>query len=282
MVWQSLELDLARLRMVVGKPIRVSFITRQTSVLKVQRSTEYRTLICCSASRLEKGDGDGYVQGAGDDIEHWANGLKAHIFWSNKDLLLNEHSDEKLSLLIDRLVQQDSGGPVDLIHHVHLKTIPTSLFIGKSASWGSLNTTDYRGIIFCDPPALDLAQTKEALKSGLSLLDLGCSPGKLGGQTLRKKLPLIDSFILSTINKSSAAKMLVLCSSGKDLSVGVALAILCRYVGDDGKFRSEALGTVDKNFIRQRLACLMSIIPEANPSRATLQSVNTYLMSQDR
>lgn len=258
------------------------FVSRHTSVRTAHKSKEYHSLICCSASKLEKGDSDDYVQGAGDDIEYWANGLTAQVFWQNKDLLLNEHTEEKLCLLIDKLVREDSADYVDLRSHVHLKTIPIPIFIGRSSQRRSLDILDFNGVLFCDSPVLDPSDVKETLTPGTLLLNLSCPSGKLGGQTLRKKLPLIDSFVLKITAENSAPKILVLCSTGRDLSIGVALAILCRYVDDDGKFRSEPLQTIDKNFVRRRLACFVSAIPEANPSRATLQSVNTYLMSQGR
>lgn len=37
---------------------------------------------------------------------------------------------------------------------------------------------------------------------------------------------------------------------------------------------------IDKQFIKQRLAWITSSKPDANPSRATLQAVNSFLMDR--
>jgi tRNA A64-2'-O-ribosylphosphate transferase len=37
---------------------------------------------------------------------------------------------------------------------------------------------------------------------------------------------------------------------------------------------------MDKQFIRQRLAWIITSKPDANPSRATLQSVNAFLLQR--
>ena len=90
-------------------------------------------------------------------------------------------------------------------------------------------------------------------------------------------------------------RVLVACESGRDISVGVALALLCQFweAGDPcggggggggaGPLRPRPrreLRDVDVNkaVIKARLGGIMARFPEANPSRATLQSVNSYLM----
>jgi tRNA A64-2'-O-ribosylphosphate transferase len=37
---------------------------------------------------------------------------------------------------------------------------------------------------------------------------------------------------------------------------------------------------IDKKFIRRRLGWISTSLPNANPSRATLQSVNSFLMKR--
>lgn len=99
----------------------------------------------------------------------------------------------------------------------------------------------------------------------------------------------------------------VACESGKDMSVGVVLAALQLYFGDDGSLllpspglSSENFGhgtgqlqipfnfrygifTIyigpDKNSIRMRLQWIIESRPGANPSRAVLKRVNEYLLT---
>lgn len=85
-------------------------------------------------------------------------------------------------------------------------------------------------------------------------------------------------------------------SGGRDLAAGVALALLCWcFSDDDGRrvrggadppdpeqpssSRAETQPPVfTKDLVRARLGRIMTAMPEANPNRATLQSVNSFLM----
>ena len=90
--------------------------------------------------------------------------------------------------------------------------------------------------------------------------------------------------------ESPPVRILVACESGRDISVGVALALLCQFweardkCGRGGgpllpRPRRELRDVdVNKAVIKARLGGIMAKFPEANPSRATLQSVNSYLM----
>lgn len=75
-------------------------------------------------------------------------------------------------------------------------------------------------------------------------------------------------------------KVVILCETGRDLSVGVALAVYCWSFDDDGNIRTDRENTIfNKAMIRVRLGRIMTAMPNANPNRATLQSVNSFLMS---
>lgn len=77
-------------------------------------------------------------------------------------------------------------------------------------------------------------------------------------------------------------------SGGRDLAAGVALALLCWCFGDDDgrRVRGAAEGpssrverpVFTKDLVRARLGRIMTAMPDANPNRATLQSVNSFLM----
>ncbi|KAI3400997.1 hypothetical protein diail_702 [Diaporthe ilicicola] len=75
-------------------------------------------------------------------------------------------------------------------------------------------------------------------------------------------------------------------ADGRDLAAGVALALLCWcFSDDDGR---EVRGgaphervqrpVFTKDLVRARLGRIMTAMPDANPNRATLQSVNSFLM----
>lgn len=88
-------------------------------------------------------------------------------------------------------------------------------------------------------------------------------------------------------------------SGGRDLAAGVALALLCWCFSDDDGRRvrgpagvppslplspppptpvEERPAVFTKDLIRARLGRIMTAMPDANPNRATLQSVNSFLM----
>lgn len=71
-------------------------------------------------------------------------------------------------------------------------------------------------------------------------------------------------------------------SGGRDLAAGVALALLCWCFGDDDGRRVRGSAAerpaFTKDLVRARLGRIMTAMPDANPNRATLQSVNSFLM----
>jgi tRNA A64-2'-O-ribosylphosphate transferase len=118
-------------------------------------------------------------------------------------------------------------------------------------------------------------------------LDVGLGPHKLGSRNLRAALPVIVAFVkqflLAAKEKGLEDNDVVFaCDGGKDLPIGATLALLCLLFAEDGCILGEAAErpNIDKTFIRRRLGWISTSIPDANPSRATLQSVNSFLMER--
>lgn len=114
-------------------------------------------------------------------------------------------------------------------------------------------------------------------------MQVGLGKAKAASRSLRLSLPDICAFantFLAEEGDSSSKQIIVACESGKDFSVGTALALSCYLFDDEGKFRG--VPTRETNFtktlIKSRLGGFMTTFPAANPSRATLQSVNSFLM----
>ena len=243
---------------------------------------------------------DGYIQGAGDDSEGWSNGLTPTLFWKYRQQLLAV-VEEDMPDLIQGLISLDQNRSIPGSDAVKLG--PTSLYIGTSLN--AAHAEQYDGIIICggiasSQPDQEIERHKERRS-----LQLQCGDGKLGSRALRSQLPRILPFITSLPDSSSPPKLLFLCSTGKDLSVGVALAVLCLFHDDDCKSLFDSLvhsshllslanvrrsvpidhfgchkssATIDKALIRRRLATITTAKPDANPSRSTLQSVHSFLM----
>jgi tRNA A64-2'-O-ribosylphosphate transferase len=129
------------------------------------------------------------------------------------------------------------------------------------------------------------ATGREEWVKGKGRLEVGLGKSKAASRVLRDALPEICEFVARYLGVGreeaggNGKKVVVLCESGKDLSVGVALAIYCWCFDDSGNVRQGDKGlSFNKTAIRVRLGHIVTTLPEANPSRATLQSVNSFLM----
>lgn len=176
---------------------------------------------------------------------------------------------------------------------------------------------NYDGVVICDEKPEETTNEPERPNHRNSL-SLNCGPGKLGSRALRAELSRVPPFILAITSRTPSPKLLFSCATGTDLSVGVALVVLCLFFNDDRQSyssksaispfsRTEMLhgkwplcplqranrhwadtlvpdGTtsaaIDKSFIRRRLAWITSAKPDANPSRSTLQAVNSFLIER--
>jgi tRNA A64-2'-O-ribosylphosphate transferase len=167
----------------------------------------------------------GYIQGAGDDSEGWAHGLTPPVFWAHKSTL-SKTGEEDLPELIGSLVEehrkQDSGQQATLI-------APTrNLYISPADP--QLNASGaYDLIINCN-------ESPEASEGHAKRLNLGCGLSKVGSRDLRKHLHKVVAFATSQLESNSSQSLLITCESGKDLSAGVLLAILCLCYDDEGKY----------------------------------------------
>ena len=290
------------------KPLRPLWVTPEfSSAPQRDIPTTYNTVICCTASRRVIGaeaSENGYIQGAGDDSEGWSYGLTPAVFWKYKDQLLST-IEADMPALIQRLTKScPDTGDSDAV-----RLGSTSLYIGTI-----LNTSTpelYDGIIVCTnvPPSNSGPKPEDARKNGTKILHFLCSDGKLGSRALRSHLPLLLPFVRSLNIGDKPRKILLACSTGKDLSAGVALAVLCLFFDDEcmltlytsgypsadsagfplpsltralaDNFKIETSKAIDKSVIRRRLAYITTAKPDANPSRSTLQSVNAFLMPRE-
>ncbi|KAI2716366.1 hypothetical protein DTO012A9_5113 [Penicillium roqueforti] len=268
---KNLKLDLDNLRQQLGKPIQIAWANRTYfHPPDLHTSDEYNLLVLCSASRrvlgAEMSEG-GYIQGAGDDSEAWAYGLTPPVFWANQAILKSTPEDE-LPELIDRLVAEHKL--LDVVQDATLVSPTRNLYIGSGAGVDVGGRYDI--VIDCNGSAA-------AVEGNAKRLNLGCDSGKLGSRDLRKCLDKVREFIGARLGEDPSLSVLVTCESGKDLSAGTLLAIICLFYNDEGGFdASLSKRAISKQFIRQRLAWLVSSKHDVNPSRATLQSVNAFLM----
>ncbi|RYP25627.1 hypothetical protein DL767_008338 [Monosporascus sp. MG133] len=280
---KSLGLDLPALRRKLKKPLRPIWVTQESRLAPTDVVFEdYHPIICCTSSRrvvgAEMSEG-GYIQGAGDDTEHWALGLTPPVFWEHADLLLSTPEPVLPDLVRSLVASHASSAAASAPKEIAPCLLVSSLPISEQPS----STC----IVALHAKATDASSWR---KSPV-LMEVGIGKHKVASRNLRLALPHICAFVQQYFERTAAeaedpdlaqhrsARVLIACESGKDLSVGVALALLCEFQDAEGNLgpRRER-PDVNKGVIKVKLGSIMTKFPEANPSRATLQSVNSYLM----
>ncbi|PHH83297.1 hypothetical protein CDD82_2267 [Ophiocordyceps australis] len=276
---------------VLSKPLRPLWITPQDdALLHCHQAPEgssapllfddYRPIVCCTASRMVRPGGAeaeqlGYIQGAADDTENWAHGLTPLLFWQHvHELLATPEAD--LPTLISSLAS-DPDGQATLaapLHHLtpHISVTTLPLDAPSSSS-------------LCRIELTPSPSPRDSWIRSSTYLQAGLGRSKAASRSLRLALPDLCAFAASFLQQQSMAKeqneprVVVACESARDLAVGVALALSCQLFTDNGQLRVPGDHVVfTKPLVKTRLASIMTAFPEANPSRQTLQSVNSYLM----
>lgn len=274
----SLHVDVTSLRKQVTKPLRPFWLTRESQVETMAEIFEdYHPVICLTSSRRVQGgemSEGGYIQGAGDDTENWALGLTPVVFWQSEKVLLTTPEPD-LPELVKSLVATHAataGGPTP-------KQLTDNLYVGALAAEPPNPTTTCTITI-----VPQTTEPSEWVKSP-TCMEVGLGKqNKLASRNLRTALPHICDFVARCLaaassTSSTTADVLIRCESGKDVSVGIALALLCRVLDDGGKYNPKGTeDAINKSVIKVKLGRVMTRFPEATPSRATLQSVNSFLM----
>ena len=121
---------------------------------------------------------------------------------------------------------------------------PTSnIFLAKHPT----DFTSFDGIIMCSDASADTDMLMEEVKPKANILVLSCGVGKLGSRALRSQLPRVSPFITSLGKHNINSRILFTCSTGTDLSAGVALAVLCLFFDESGKLNPAT--ALDKTWI---------------------------------
>lgn len=168
---------------------------------------------------------NGYIQGAGDDSEGWSQGLTAPLFWQYQHELMNTNEDD-FAEVISRLLDVDKHA-LWASHAITVK--PTAwLFVGSFGALQSKAMGNQDAVITCGEAPLLPPFSQPKIKH----IHLECRVGKLGSRDLRKQIGKIMPFLS---RPGAFERLIICCPTGKDLSVGVALAVLCLFTDDSGK-----------------------------------------------
>jgi tRNA A64-2'-O-ribosylphosphate transferase len=298
--FQDLGLDQEALRHRLGRPMVLQWVVgHSTDALPAavwdsgKVDSACHQIILCSASRRVQGAEilqGGYIQGAGDDSESWSQDMTPQIFWAHKNMLFRTQENELPDLIKNLSLKE---GRFRKSQRAVLIEPTSNLYI---TSW-----TENEDWPYSDSDLTINCHGHEAdTHDGSKRLNLTCGSGKRGSRDLRQKLHEVKGFAASALERNPACRIFIICETGKDLSAGVALILLCLLYWCDGRCKYECSASditptsgtaqsprsyqttqkIDKGFIRQRLAWITSSKPDANPSRSTLQSVHAYLMER--
>ncbi|KAG6105020.1 hypothetical protein E4U31_001649 [Claviceps sp. LM219 group G6] len=237
---------------------------------------DYRPIICLAASRrilTSEIDSQGYIQGAADDTENWAHGLTPDLFWAHSERLLST-PDAQLPELIASLLEQDNmerrgQQSVDLVRLTPVISV-------CALPLGAPGKTD--GDV-CHVVLVEGVSPKDTWVRAPTYMEVGLGKHKAASRNLRLALPEICAFVRAFLERGQDRQVVVACESGRDISVGTALALSCYLFDEQGQFREpDARLYFTKGQVKVKLASIMTAYPAGNPSRQTLQSVNSFLM----
>ncbi|KAH3662416.1 hypothetical protein OGAPHI_005668 [Ogataea philodendri] len=259
------------LRSLFPKPLKPVWITPSSKVLPPLETPDqlpYIPVILVTASfRCQDGtrpmDGYLYVQGAADDHELWSSGLTPAMLWQHLDYFENkEHTETQLQEYIASI--KPTAAPSTSIFD-NLVQITPLLAKGKLSSMHISSFPQFDYLVVLDQ-AVTFKSREHNCNPKLLHLPLD-SQSKKSGKDLRNRLPGIVPELVKALSDSKS--VLVLCKTGTDLAVGVVLCLLCTLDNHQ----------IDKAIIRKHLVRIIDLDKAVNPSRATLNSVNSYLMS---
>ena len=272
---QGLWLDVQSLRLKLrDKPLEPIWVTPDDSLPHAppEHSDANLIVLCTASGRSESSEQAdlNYVQGAADDSESWAHGLDGKTFWKHRDHLLSTCEDD-LPAVIEDLVSQ-SRSKSDIRPPVLIDQTK-SIWIANNAAAETLYS-NFDIVVSCSE------RTSDILAAGMKdrYVHLECTSGKVGSRQLRGEFWKINHL---TNVLSPTSKILFTCQTGKDLAVGVALGVISFFCCNDGTIQpSGAPVKRSKPMIKKRLSWIMVSMPDATPSRATLQSVNAFLLGE--
>lgn len=261
---------------------------------------KFHSVVCLSASdsRINNGTGNGdltiatpdagcrkvltwhYIQGSADDHELWITQdicqgkLTPKIFWQFYPQLAGHEfitlSEFELVTRLNELYEEHCNTQLekDSLDQVLMNPVKdTGIYFGQITHDCKYNLPEPVDIliILAAHKIRDIPKTVKVFQYNLQ-------SNKKGSKQLREILPKLIPCL------PQRGKMVILCDTGKDLSIGVVLALLCQRFNLDFSAKDpDTKLKPDKDLVKQFLNQLNGIAI-VNPSRNTLQSVNSYLM----
>lgn len=274
----------------------------------------YFSIVCLTASKKVKSPDDSqitvrypnksvswtYIQGSADDHELWAtkdicNGKFDSIFFWNhvyhsKGELNNKVIDEETGYFHDWMSDEELIKEINAIYNTNNRVKLASLKINLDLNEvkNSINDTniligtidqnlDFNAFTDAYPDIKQVIIFSETFafqntpdEKKIQIYQYKVGADKKGAKKLREIFPSLVPQL------SLKEKLLILCENGKDISAGLTLLLLCGFFNLSWELQTHK-NTVNKDLIKLQLS-LLNEVRKVNPSRNTLQSINSYLM----
>ncbi len=237
-----------------------------------------------------------YIQGAADDHELWAHGFDYRMLWANVHLFTDETiSQDEVSRICQMLVeskrkkdscnaisaQEDAfwnvNNTTEMTKHLYVSSI-LKLPLTLSTRWKN----DQFNLIMIFEEEITLVEMDKAeshdFGNHMKVYPL-TSRTKIASRKLRTLLPDIVRSVETVLYNQSNPKILLVCRTGDDISIGVLLACIVSFYNEAWHLNPQNTERkIDKKLVHKQLARIVEK-RRVQPSRATLNSVNYYLMS---
>ncbi|KAN0081339.1 tRNA A64-2'-O-ribosylphosphate transferase [Tylopilus felleus] len=276
----------------LDRPLRPIWITPATTVFPTFPQPPDRAfypIICLSASKQvtdgveRRASGFAYIQGSGDDHELWGMGLTTSLYWQHRDEILTAPSSD-LPNLVQSLVQAALDPDAAAADPNHTPCGTPIRHVSGRISISTLAALRRPNLLHAHPDTAFLVLTPHdparlVAREDPRMLGIQTPEGKRGQHHfLTVVLPRAIPFIGHHLQNATVC---IACSSGTDVSVGVAVAALALFFRPDGSLseRTNAREDLTKDVLKTRLQWVIASCPQANPSRTTLKRVNDFLLS---
>ncbi|GAA5897448.1 hypothetical protein JCM6882_001889 [Rhodosporidiobolus microsporus] len=258
------------------------------------------------ADWVERERGFTYVQGSGDDHEAWSRGLTPGAFWKNSEEILKAGRDE-IDEVIARVVLEQfkvdegeadkEGGDETTFTPIRSTGLSLAFAVDPAALPSPSPDTPLLITVATSrtaPASNSTSSTSPASSSPTpKRLDLLTRPGKAGYNSFFSAAlasPLTAALEAATAALKEGKEVRVAVAKNEegsqgeanDLGVAVALILLVRLFDPSGALLPAESPTpsITKDLIRARLQWFLEACPTINPSRASLNQINTLLMSR--
>ena len=234
-----------------------------------------------------------FIQGAGDDDEHWSQGLTPSLFWDHHSELLPKVDSGDLEAAVAGLLLQSGGGSSSsssssssstTTRVLHVKG--TSLWVADVKdlpSWLEQQRENFCCVFYAGSSSSGRATTTTTTTTSAStmprfhweeVLIEGKKRPNTGGywqNTILPKLIRFHKHHKGCSSSGSSSSIILACDNGTDVAVVMALALLTAcYDGWGG------ISGSDKASIRRRLALVQQSHPYASPSRRLMIELNKF------